>query len=94
MDYNMKTATKARNAACAHLVAFGGWDYTEAGRAKVAAALRAMRRVSREWAQTERRHMLFISGQFPVKVTARTDAERIASGYPLASANSMARDRD
>lgn len=56
------------HAACAHLVAFGahGGD-TRKGRALIAAALRALRARDRVKAQHERRHLLFISGMFPIK---------------------------
>ena len=53
-----------------HLIAHGGHGGNTAnGRAKIALALRDLRRIfGRERAQRERRHMLFISGQFPVKL--------------------------
>ena len=52
-----------------HLVSFGGHGGNRlAGRQMIAGALRALRaKYGREMAQHERRHMLFISGQFPVK---------------------------
>lgn len=52
-----------------HLVAFGGHGGdTNAGRKLIAQALRALRdQYGRERASNERRHMLFISGQFPIK---------------------------
>ena len=52
-----------------HLVVFGGHGGdTHKGRMLCAAALRALRvKLGRESAAHERRHMLFISGQFPVK---------------------------
>ena len=55
--------------ACAHLVAFGGHaGSTRAGRHKVALALRDLRHTfGRGCAASERRHMLFIAGHFPVK---------------------------
>jgi hypothetical protein len=55
--------------ACNHLVAFGahGGD-TNKGRMLIARALMALRaRHGRQSAQHHRRHMLFISGMFPVK---------------------------
>jgi hypothetical protein len=56
------------HAACNHLVSFGGHRFAQAGRLKVARALRDLRRIMpREQVQRERYHMLFISGQFPVK---------------------------
>lgn len=60
----------AYHAACAHLVAFGGHGgNTAQGRLLVARALRALRsQYGRARAQRERGHLLFISGQFPVKV--------------------------
>lgn len=64
MDY-----PKEYHAACNHLVAFGahGGD-TVIGRKRCADALRAMRRkFGSGAARRERAHMLFISGQFPVK---------------------------
>lgn len=56
--------------ACAHLVAYGGHGgNTRAGRKLVADALRALRaRYGREFARDARGGLLFISGQFPVKV--------------------------
>lgn len=64
-DYYPQAYHRAVN----HLVAFGGHGGdTAKGRALVASALRAMRqRHGGEAARRERRHMLFISGQFPVK---------------------------
>ena len=55
--------------AVAHLVAFGGHGGdTAKGRKLCADALRVMRnRHGTETAMRERRHMLYISGQFPVK---------------------------
>jgi hypothetical protein len=55
--------------ACNHLVAFGGHGGdTRLGRKLCADALRAIRaKFGRERAQRERFHLLFISGQFPVK---------------------------
>jgi len=52
-----------------HLIAFGGHGGDRlAGRKLIARALRYMRNhYGRERAQRERYHMLFISGQFPVK---------------------------
>ena len=52
-----------------HLVAFGGHGGdTKIGRALCAAALRTIRaRHGSEVARRERLHMLYISGQFPVK---------------------------
>ncbi len=59
---------KAYHVACTHLVSFGahGGDTTR-GRRLVAVALRALRDRDRITARRERRHMLFISGMFPVK---------------------------
>ena len=64
------TYPRSYQAAVAHLVAFGGHGGdTVKGRKLVAQALRALRRdFGSDRAQQERRHMLFISGQFPVKV--------------------------
>lgn len=55
--------------ACNHLVAFDGHGgNTKAGRVKCARALWELRkRFGRERAAWERRHMLYITGQFPVK---------------------------
>ena len=55
--------------ACSHQVAFGGHGGdTARGRQLVAGALRCMRtRFGRERTQFERRSMLYISGQFPIK---------------------------
>ena len=51
-----------------HLVSFGGHGGDRRyGRKLIALALRAMRKQNRQWAQHERQHMLYISGQFPVK---------------------------
>ena len=63
------TYPRSYHAACAHLVAFGGHGGdTTKGRKLVAQALQALRRnFGSERAQTERRHMLFIAGHFPVK---------------------------
>jgi hypothetical protein len=60
------------HAAVNHLVQFGGHGGdTARGRRLIARALRDLRRTrGRESAQHERRHMLFISGMFPVKVSA------------------------
>ncbi len=61
--------SKSYHAAVNHLVAFGahGGDI-KSGRLKIAQALRDLRVCyGRERAQFERRHMLFISGMFPVK---------------------------
>jgi hypothetical protein len=57
------------HAACNHLVAFGGHGGDRAkGRMLVALALRDLRaHLGRERAAYERRSMLYISGQFPVK---------------------------
>jgi hypothetical protein len=67
----MVTYPKVYHLACNHLVAFGGHGgNTRQGRIYIACALRAIRAQSREWAQQERRHMLFIAGHFPVKVPA------------------------
>jgi len=53
-----------------HLVAFGGHGgNTVEGRLFVAQALRALRAIDRGLARRERLHMLYISGQFPVKST-------------------------
>ena len=64
-----KQYTPAYHAACNHLVAFGGHGGDRAkGRALIARALRDLRKqYGRERAARERRHLLFISGQFPVK---------------------------
>lgn len=63
--------------ACNHLVAFGGHGGdTMAGRALVAAALRALRAADKAWAARERRHLLFIAGHFPVKGGARDGGVR------------------
>ena len=60
---------RAYHLAANHLVAFGGHGGdTVRGRKLVADALRALRATSRERAQHERRSLLYISGQFPVKV--------------------------
>ncbi len=58
--------------AIAHLVTFGGYRGNRAyGRKLIALALRGLRADhGRERAQLERRHMLFITGQFPAKGTA------------------------
>lgn len=55
--------------AVAHLVAFGGHNGdTRKGRKLVAKALRVIRKTDGNYmALVERRHLLFISGQFPVK---------------------------
>ena len=57
--------------AISHLVWYGGHGggaKTRAqGRLYIAQALRALRAHSRERARMERGHMLYISGQFPVK---------------------------
>ena len=54
--------------ACNHLVAFGGHGGdTKYGRQLIASALRSLRAINKTQAQNERRHMLYISGQFPVK---------------------------
>ena len=54
--------------ACAHLVAFGGHNYPVAGRAKVARALRDLRRTHSPAAVREIAYaMKFITGHFPVK---------------------------
>jgi hypothetical protein len=60
---------KSYHAACNHLVAFGGHGGNPAhGRRLIARALVDLRRTfGRERARRERMHMLFISGQFPVK---------------------------
>ena len=60
---------KVYHSAVNHLVAFGGHNGdTKHGRKLIAMALRALRaNFGRKIAQDERRHMLFISGQFPVK---------------------------
>lgn len=61
------------HAAINHLVAFGGHSGdTAQGRKLCAGALRALRAMhGRDFAQRERRHMQFISGQFPVKDARR-----------------------
>ncbi len=58
------------HAAVNHLIAHGGHGgNTTHGRNLIARALRDLRvGFGRERAQRERRHMLFISGQFPVKI--------------------------
>jgi hypothetical protein len=64
----MRTYPAEYHAAVNHLVAFGGHGgNTRLGRRLVARALRALRAIDRVRAQAERRHMLYISGQFPVK---------------------------
>ena len=52
-----------------HLVAFGGYGGNrKRGRWLIAQALRAIRAgAGREAAKRERLHMLYISGQFPIK---------------------------
>ena len=57
------------HAAVNHLIEYGGYHRTVSGRLKIADALRDLRRVDRQWAQRERRHMLWICGSFPVKNT-------------------------
>jgi hypothetical protein len=67
---------KSYHAAVNHLVAHGGHGGDcKRGRLLVAQALRDLRKIDRAWAQWERRHMLFISGQFPVKCTLSLDEE-------------------
>lgn len=63
------TYPRAYHDACAHLVAFGGHGgNTTHDRALIARALRALRKtMGHERARFERRSMLYISGQFPVK---------------------------
>jgi hypothetical protein len=59
---------EAYHKAISHLVSFGGHGGNRAkGRLLVARALRALRAQSHERARYERGHMLYISGQFPVK---------------------------
>jgi hypothetical protein len=60
---------EAYQKACNHLVAFGSYGGDRAqGRKLIADALRVIRaKYGREAARRERYHMLFISGQFPVK---------------------------
>lgn len=61
--------------ACYHLVAFGahGGDTTK-GRQLCACALIALRHAfGRQAAQHHRRHMLFITGQFPIKANSYLD---------------------
>ena len=62
------TYPKSYHTACAHLVAFGGWNYAEVGRALCARALRDMRR-TRPHAEVREiaRGMQFIAGHFPIK---------------------------
>lgn len=57
------------HAAVNHLIAYGGHGgNTTHGRNLIARALRDLRaNFGRARAVSERRHMLFISGQFPVK---------------------------
>ena len=57
------------HAAIGHLIAYGGHGGDRNhGRRLIARALRGLRRqYGPARAQAERRHMLFISGQFPVK---------------------------
>ncbi len=56
------------HAACRYLVRFGSHrGDARIGRAKIAAALWALRTIDREWAADCRRTMLFISGCFPVR---------------------------
>lgn len=51
-----------------HLISFGGHGGNrKKGRKAIALALRWLRSKDRGWAKRERLHMLFISGQFPVK---------------------------
>jgi len=63
------TYPAAYHAACRHLIAFGGHGGdTTRGRKLCADALRALRRdYGSARARRERHHLLFISGQFPVK---------------------------
>ena len=70
MEYG--TYPKSYHRAINHLVQFGGHGgNTRAGRMLVAVALRDLRRdFGRVRAMDERRHMLFISGQFPVRADA------------------------
>ena len=60
--------TKTYQAACTHLVQFGahGGD-TQKGRDLIAKALKELRRIDRKRAIYNRKHMLYISGMFPVK---------------------------
>lgn len=68
--------TRTYHAAINHLIAFGGHGGdTAAGRNLIARALRELRAVDRDRAQRERMHMLFISGQFPVKPETTKDLE-------------------
>ena len=69
MEGNVMAYPKVYHAACNHLVHYGGRNRTAEGRKLVAQALRALRAAfGRAVAQRERRHLLFISGHFPVKV--------------------------
>jgi len=54
--------------ACKHLVAFGAHNgNTKDGRLFIYHALKDMRKINRKQAIQARKHMLFISGMFPVK---------------------------
>lgn len=63
--------TRTYHDAINHLVAFGAYGGNRKNRKKgrdlIARALRQLRTYDRDRAQRERMHMLFISGQFPVK---------------------------
>ena len=60
--------TRTYHNAINHLIAHGGHGGDRAkGRLLIANALRQLRAYDRDRAQRERLHMLFISGQFPVK---------------------------
>lgn len=68
----MNQYTKAYHDACSFLVGFGAHGGTAEqrrwARSRIAQALVDLRRAhGRERAQSERRHMLFITGMFPVK---------------------------
>ena len=67
MEYG--TYPKSYHIACRYLVSFGAHGATSnAGRKYVANALRDLRRdFGSEFARKERNHLLFISGEFPVK---------------------------
>ncbi len=63
---------RSYHAACTHLIQFGGHGgdraRRRAARLTIATALRALRRqIGHERARWHRRHLLFISGMFPIK---------------------------
>lgn len=62
------TYTHTYHDAINHLITYGAYNGNRAnGRRLIAKALREIRAVNRPRARRERDHMLFISGQFPVK---------------------------